>query len=415
MGAEQEIRSASIARWRSDFPVLKTEMNGRPLAYLDTAASAQKPYAVIDEMNRILNVEYSNIHRGLYEISQNLTQEFEGVRTRVAGFLNAQSERSIVFTRNTTEAINLVAQSWGCTFLEEGDEIILSVMEHHANIVPWQLLREQRGILIRTILVDEQGVLDLESLQNILSEKTRLVSVVQVSNALGTVNDINKIIEITKEFNPDIKVLVDGSQSVVHTPVDVQALDCDFFAFTGHKLYAPTGVGVLYGREELLNAMPPYQGGGDMIESVTFEKTTYKEAPHKFEAGTPAIVEVIGLGAAIDYLQAIGMEAVAAHEQELLAYGTKALREIDGIRLYGTGPDKGPILSFTAEWAGASDIGMILDQCGVAVRTGHHCCMPLMQRYGIDATVRASMGLYSSMGDIDRLIEGLKKAKDMLS
>ena len=404
-----------IEKFRADFPVLQTKMNGQPLAFLDTAASAQKPQAVINAMNAVYEGQYANIHRGLYRLSTDLTQKFEDVRAKIVKFINAGGERNIVFTRNATEAINLVAQSWGRTNLKAGDEIILTEMEHHANIVPWQLLRDQTGIIIKTVPFDERGVLDLDVLESLLSPRVRLVSFVHISNALGTVNPVRKIMQMVRSFNPDITVLIDGSQGVVHNVTDIRDLAPDFYVFTGHKLYGPTGIGVLYGRYDLLEAMPPYQGGGDMIDRVTFEQTTYREAPYKFEAGTPPIVEVIGLGAAIDYIEAIGMEAIAAHEQELLSYGTAQLLRIDGLVIYGTAHEKAGILSFTMEQAHPSDISMVLDQCGVAVRAGHHCCMPLMHSLGLDATVRASLGLYSNKDDIDQLIEGLHKVQKLFA
>ena len=404
-----------ISKYRADFPILQTQMNGKPLAFLDTAASAQKPRAVIDAMDAVYKGGYANIHRGLYTISQDLTQAYEDVRAKIARFIGAKSEKNIVFTRNTTESINLVAQSWGKTYLSEGDEIILTEMEHHANIVPWQLLRDQVGIVIKTMPVRDDGTLDLEVFESLLSLKTRLVSVVHISNALGTVNPVKKITAIAKDFYPEMKVLIDGSQAVVHSSVDVSDIGADFYVFTGHKLYGPTGVGVLYGTEDVLNAMPPYQGGGDMIEKVRFEETTYKEPPYRFEAGTPPIVEVIGLGAAVDYLVDIGLDNIAAHEAELLSYGTEQLSTITGLKIYGTGPDKAGVMSFTIEDTHPSDIGMVLDQMGVAVRTGHHCCMPLMEDFGIDGTVRASLGLYSNRDDIDHLYSGLLKTKEMFS
>ncbi len=417
MASERSLNMApvDISQYRNDFPVLKTEMHGQPLAFLDTGASAQKPQAVLDVMDEVLAGGYANIHRGLYELSQNLTAGYEAVRTKVANFIGAPSDDTIVFTRNTTEGINLVAQSWGRTFLKEGDEIILTEMEHHANIVPWQLLRDEIGITIKTIPIDDRGVLDLEAFERLLTQHTKFVALVHVSNALGTINPVKKIIEIARDFYPEMKVLVDGSQAVVHAPVDVQALDADFYAFTGHKLYGPTGVGVLYGKQEILDAMPPYQGGGDMIERVSFEHTDYKEAPFRFEAGTPAIVEVIGLGEAIDYVRDIGMDNIQAHEAALLEYGTQRLSEIEGLKIYGTAPEKAGIMSFNIEGTHPSDIGMILDQCGVAVRAGHHCCMPLMEVLGVDSTVRASLGLYSNKSDIDQLIEGLHKVKELFS
>ncbi|MCB1531391.1 MAG: cysteine desulfurase [Alphaproteobacteria bacterium] len=404
-----------ISKYRDDFPVLSTKMNGKPLAFLDSGASAQKPTVVIAAMDAVLNKGYSNIHRGLYSISQKLTEDFEAVRVRVSRFINAPSEKNIVFTRNTTDAINLVAQSWGKAHLTASDEIILSEMEHHANIVPWQLLQQEIGFTIRTIPFDERGVLDMQAFERALNQHTKFVGVVHTSNALGTINPVKKIVEIAKDFYPDIKVLVDGSQSVVHGVVDVADIGCDFFTFTGHKIYGPTGIGVLYGREEVLASMPPYQGGGDMIERVSFNATSFKEPPYRFEAGTPPIVEVIGLGVAIDYVSAIGMANIAAHEAGLLTYATQKLQDIDGLKIHGTAPDKAGILSFTMDGAHPSDIGMILDQCGVAVRSGHHCCMPLMERLGLDATARASLGLYSNKADIDQLIEGLKKVGDMFS
>jgi cysteine desulfurase/selenocysteine lyase len=403
-----------ITRYRADFPVLRKKMNGKPVAFLDSGASAQKPQVVIDAMRAVMDTDYANIHRGLYQFSQVTTARFEAVRQKVADFIGAGSEREIIFTRNATEGVNLVAQSWGRTHLVPGDEIIISGMEHHANIVPWQLLRDQIGIVIKVIPVLDDGTLDFEAFGKLLNNKTRLVSLVQVSNALGTINPVADIIAATRSFNPDIKTLIDGSQAVVHGAVNVTALGCDFYVFTGHKLYGPTGVGVLYGRYDVLQSMPPYQGGGDMIEQVTFDKTTYKDAPGRFEAGTPAIVEVIGLGAAIDYVCAIGMPIIAAYEKKLLTYSLARLDEVPGLTLYGPKHDRAGIMSFTADWGHASDIAMVLDQCGVAVRSGHHCCQPLMARFGVDATVRASLGLYSNETDIDSLIDGLLKAKELL-
>ena len=402
----------NIGYCREDFPILSETMNGKPLAYLDTASSAQKPRAVIDRMRLAMERHYANIHRGLYHFSQVSTQEYEAVRGKVADFINAKSEREIVFTRNTTEAINLVAASWGKSNLKAGDEIILSAMEHHANIVPWQLLD---GVVLKIIPLLENGSLDIGAFEKLLSEKTKLVSVIHISNALGTINPVSAIIKKTRAFNKDIKILIDATQSVVHGGVDVQELDCDFLTFTGHKLYGPTGVGVLWGREQILNDMPPYQGGGDMIETVSFSGTTYKPAPMKFEAGTPAIVEVIGLGAAIDYIRTIGQDNIAAHEKAMLDALMGGLGKIDGLRYFGAGQDKAGIVSFLPEWAHPSDVAMILDQCGVAVRTGHHCCMPLMKSLGVDGTIRASIGLYTNQNDIDSLVNGLKKAKDLLS
>ena len=407
--------AAQLEQKHTDFPALQQTMNGRPLVYLDTAASAQKPRAVIDALSGALSGPYANIHRGLYEFSQKTTADFESARRRIAKFIGVLHENEVVFTRNATESINLVAQSWARANLKPGDEIILSGMEHHANIVPWQLLREQVGIELKIIPVLDDGTLDLRMYGKFLNSRTKLVSVTHVSNALGTINPVKKINKIVKDFNPEIKVMIDGSQAVVHMPVNVPDIGCDFYVFTGHKLYGPTGIGILWGRADLLNVMPPYQGGGDMIEKVTFEKTTYKEAPARFEAGTPAFAEAIALGAAVDYLSAMGMKNISDNELTLLAYAMKELNKVSGLRFFGEAPEKAGIISFTADWGHPSDIGMILDQCGIAVRTGHHCCMPLMQRFGIEGTVRASLGLYSRESDIDALTEGLKKAKSMLS
>lgn len=405
----------TIADARADFPVLAGKMSGKPVAYLDTGASAQKPQIVIDAMKDVMESHYANIHRGLYEFSQTTTTEYEAVRSKVAGFIGAGSENEVIFTRNTTEAINLVAHSWGRKVLERGDDVVITEMEHHANIVPWQLVCGMTGAKLKVVPVNDDGTLNLAAFEHMVTERTKIVSFVHVSNSLGTINPAKKIVEICKAKNPGVTVLIDGSQSAVHGPVNVQDLGCDFFAFTGHKLYGPTGVGVLWGRSEILEQMPPYQGGGDMIEQVTFAKTTFKEAPAKFEAGTPAIVEVIGLGAAIDYVQAIGMDVIAGHEKSLFEYAMKELAAVPGLTYYGTGPDKAGIISFRADWGHPSDIGMILDQCGVAVRTGHHCCQPLMQRFGVEATVRASLGLYSNKSDVDALVEALKKARSLLS
>lgn len=405
-----------ISVYREDFPILDQQINGKPVAYLDSAASAQKPQTVLAAMRDTYENNYANIHRGLYQFSQVTTQLFEAVRPKVAGLINAPSAEEVIFTRNTTDAINLVAQSWGKSNLQAGDEIIISEMEHHANIVPWQLLETQIGVKIKIIPVLDDGTLDFGAFVALFSEKTKIISVVHASNALGTINPVQKMANAAKDFNKNIKFMVDGSQSVVHGTVDVQELGCDFFVFTGHKLYGPNGVGVLWGKADILADMPPYQGGGDMIDTVSFTQgTTFKPAPARFEAGTPAIVEVIALGAAIDYVQNIGLNAIAAHEKTLLDVMTRELATIDGLTFYGTALEKVGVVSFTADWAHASDIAMILDQCGVAVRTGHHCCMPLMQRFGVDATIRASLGLYSNENDIMALVNGLKKAKDMLA
>ncbi len=399
---------------RKDFPILDRTMNGRRLAYLDSAASAQKPRAVLDAMNSVYSGSYANIHRGLYEFSQKTTRQFEEVREKIARFINVKSEKEIVFTRNTTEAINIVASCWGAENLGRDDEIILTRMEHHANIVPWQILQKKKGFAIKIWEVRDDGSLNPDDLQTLLSGRTKMLGLVHISNALGTVNPVAEIIQTVKAYNPDITVVIDGTQAVVHGPVDMRETGCDFFAFTGHKLYGPTGVGVLYGRYDHLQAMPPYQGGGDMIEEVRFEETTFKDAPYKFEAGTPSFVDVIGLGAAIDYLSAAGMDTIRDYEAGLLAYATAGLSDIDGLKLYGTAENKAAILSFTIEGCPISDLGMLLDRQGVAVRSGHHCCMPLMQAMGVEGTTRASIGLYTVKEDIDQLTEALIKARDML-
>ena len=409
-------QSVDMSVYRKDFPIFDAKMNGKPLVYLDSASSAQKPQVVLDSLERTFKTNYSNIHRGLYNFSQVITQEYEVVRSKVKDFIHAPSVDEIVFTRNATAAINLVAGSWGEEHLQAGDEIILSGMEHHANIVPWQLLAQKKGLIIKIIPVLDGGTLNLGEFAALLSEKTRFIGLVHASNALGTVNPVDHFVKAAKEFNKDIVVLVDGSQSVVHRKIDLQQLGCDFFVFTGHKLYGPNGVGVLWGHDYILKLMPPYQGGGDMIETVSFENgTTFKSPPARFEAGTPAIAEVIAFGAAIDYVSQIGMAQIESHEALLLAKLMKILENIDGLKIYGTTENKVSVVSFTADWAHPSDVAMILDQCGVAVRTGHHCCMPLMDRFGIDATVRVSLGLYSNEHDIMVLGESLEKAKGMLS
>lgn len=402
-------------QWRDDFPIFKQKMNGEPLIYLDTASSAQKPRAVIETMAGVMERHYANIHRGLYEFSQETTAAFESVRTKIKSFINAPSENEIIYTRNTTEAINLIAHSWGRQNLTADDEIILTQMEHHANIVPWQLLQAEIGFKINVVPIIDNGTLDLQAFEKFLGPKVKFMGVVHISNALGVKNPVAEMIAKARKTCPEIVTLVDGSQSVVHGVVDVQALDCDFFTFTGHKLYGPSGVGVLYGRMAVLSTMPPYQGGGDMIETVSFEKgTTFKDAPARFEAGTPAIVDVIGLGAAIEYVSAIGAKAITAHEAELLSYATQKLRSIDGVTIYADIEEKAAVLSFNLDGAHSSDVGMILDQCGVAVRTGHHCAMPLMEALGVESTIRASFGLYNNKEDCDRLYEALIKAKKML-
>lgn len=400
--------------FRKDFPALQQTVHGKPLVFLDSGASAQKPQVVIDAITRAYAESYANIHRGLYEFSQKKTAEFEAVREKVAKFIGSPDASQIIFTRNTTEAINLVAQSWGRTFLKQGDEVILTEMEHHANLVPWHMLRDQVGIVIKYIPVKDNGELDDDKLLSLLSPRTKLVSCTHISNVLGTVNNINKIKTILSVFNPEIKLLVDGSQAVVHKSVNMAELDADFYVFTGHKLYGPTGVGVLYGKKDVLESMPPYQGGGDMIEKVTLDGSTYAAIPSRFEAGTPAIAEVIALGAAIDYVTSIGMDNIAAWEHELLTYATEKLSAIEGLKIIGTADGKASIITFIMDGCPPADVAMILDQMGIAVRTGHHCCQPLMARFGIEGSIRASFALYNDKNDIDKLVEGLIKAKRML-
>ncbi len=401
-----------IEQVRADFPILRQKVRGKPLAYLDNAATTQKPEAVIQAIDRYYREDNANIHRGVYLLSQRATDQYERARKTVQRFLNAASEREIVFTRGTTEAINLVAASWGRANLKPGDEVLISHMEHHSNIVPWQLVCEATGAVLRVIPIDDAGALDMDAFDRLLTDRTRLVSVVQVSNSLGTINPVAEI--VAKAHAAGAKVLIDGAQSVAHLPVDVRALDCDFFAFSGHKIYGPTGIGALYGKADLLDAMPPYQGGGDMILSVTFEKTTYAALPAKFEAGTPHIAGGIALGAAIQYVQGIGLDRIARSEEELLAYATEAIGGVPGVRIIGTAPHKAGIVSFVMDGAHPHDIGTIVDQEGVAIRTGHHCCQPVMARYGVPATARASLGVYNNRSDIDALVRALELVREVL-
>ena len=400
-----------VARIREDFPILKEMVHGKPLVYLDNAATSQKPQAVIDTVSRYYTTENANIHRGVHYLSQQATQDYEAARSGVRRFLNAAQDREIVFVRGTTEGINLVAGTFGRQNISQGDEIVISTMEHHSNIVPWQILCQERGAVLRVIPINEDGELEMDEYERLLGPRTKLVSIVHVSNALGTVNPVDQIVEMAHSYGA--AVLVDGAQSAPHMPIDVQAMGCDFFVFSGHKLYGPTGIGVLYGREELLEAMPPYQGGGDMIKSVSFEKTIYNDLPYKFEAGTPNIAGVIGLGAAVDYITALGMDRTAPHERDLLEYGTRSLSEIGGLRLIGTARDKASILSFVLDGAHPHDIGTILDTEGVAIRTGHHCTQPLMERFGIPATARASLAFYNTRQEIDALVRGIYKVKEV--
>jgi len=400
-----------VARRRADFPLLARSVHDKPLVFLDSAASAQKPQCVIDAVSHCYEREYANVHRGVYWLSERATQTYEDTRRKVRRFINAASEREIVFTKGATEAINLVAASYGGATLSAGDEIILSRLEHHANIVPWQLLRQRIGIEIKVAPIDAHGNFLLEEFETLLGPRTRLVAITHTSNALGTVTPAAEIVRLAHAHGA--VALLDGAQAVVHGPVDVQALDVDFYAFSGHKLYGPSGIGVLYGKADLLAAMPPYQGGGDMIHRVTFENTEFADIPSRFEAGTPHIAGAYGLSAAIDYVSDIGMDAIAAHEQELLEYATRRLQEINSLRLIGTADDKAGIVSFELDGVHAHDIGTILDREGIAVRVGHHCAQPLMDHFGITGTVRASFGLYNDKGDIDALVEALGAVREI--
>ena len=398
---------------RRDFPILQQAVHGRPLAYLDNAATTQKPTQVLKALADFYTRDNANIHRGVHELSQRATAAHEAAREKVRGFLNAAAPREVLFVRGTTEAINLVAQSFAAPRLDEGDEILLTHMEHHSNIVPWQMVCEARKAKLRVVPVDDRGDLILEEYERLLGPKTRLVSVVHLSNALGTINPVKEMIGMAHRRG--VPVLLDGAQAAARIPLDVRDLDCDFYAFSGHKLYGPTGIGVLYGKAEHLEAMPPYMGGGDMISSVSFEKTLYNKIPNKFEAGTPHVAGVIGLGAAVDYLQRLGIPAVAAHEDQLLARATRAVAGIPGLRVVGTSSRKAGILSFVMQGIHPHDLGTVLDQQGIAIRAGHHCTQPLMERFGIPATARASFALYNTAGEVDALVEGLSRAREVFA
>lgn len=395
-----------------DFPILDTQVYGHPLVYLDNAATTQKPQQVIEALTNYYLTLNSNIHRGTHYLATQATERYEAVRQQVQQFIHAASNKEIVFTRGTTESINLVAATFGRQFLHEGDEVIVSGMEHHSNIVPWQLACEQVGARLRVIPFSDEGVLDLEVYRSLFSTRTRLVAVNHVSNTLGTVNPVKEIVGIAHGHN--VPVLIDGAQAIAHMPVDVQDLGCDFYCFSGHKMYAPMGVGVLYGREELLNQLPPYQGGGEMIKDVTFEKTTYNELPYKFEAGTPSVGDVLGLGAAIDFIQSRGMDSIVRHEEQLMSYAMDRLAAVPNIRFFGTAPGKVGVISFLLGNAHPYDVGTLLDKLGVAVRTGHHCTQPIMDRYGIPGTVRASFACYTTTADIDALHAALLRIEPML-
>jgi cysteine desulfurase/selenocysteine lyase len=404
-------RHFSVEEVRADFPILQQRIHGKPLVYLDSAATSQKPQTVIDAIVKFYSQDNANVHRGVHQLSERATADYEAARVKVQRFINAAKYREIVFVRGTTEGINLVAQSFGRPRLQQGDQIVISALEHHSNIVPWQMLCEQQGAQLRVAPVNPQGEVLLPELEQLLTPRTRLLAISHISNALGTINPVRKIVELAHRRG--IPVLIDGAQAVPHLPVDVQSLDCDFYAFSGHKMFGPTGIGVLYGKEKWLEQMPPYQGGGDMILSVSFEKTVFNALPYKFEAGTPNVEAAIGLGAAIDYLEGLDVEGRIAHERELLAYGTSALSRFPGIRLIGTAAEKSSVLSFVMDDVHPHDVGTILDREGIAVRTGHHCAQPVLRQFGVDATVRASLAFYNTQQELDALIRGLQKVQEI--
>ncbi|GLH75271.1 cysteine desulfurase [Bradyrhizobium sp. SSBR45G] len=405
--------SYDVARIREDFPALALQVYGKKLVYLDNAASAQKPRAVLDRMTLAYTSEYANVHRGLHYLANAATEAYEGGRERVTRFLNARRSEEIIFTRNATEAINLVASSWGGPNIGEGDEIVLSIMEHHSNIVPWHFLRERQGAVIKWAPVDDDGNFLIDEFEKLLTEKTRLVAITQMSNMLGTLVPVKEVVRIAHARG--IPVLVDGSQAAVHLAIDVQDIDCDFYVFTGHKLYGPTGIGVLYGKYDRLAAMRPFNGGGEMIREVARDWVTYGDPPHRFEAGTPMIVEAVGLGAAIDYVNSVGKERIAAHEFDLVTYAQDRLREINSLRIIGTAKGKGPVISFEMKGAHAHDIATVIDRQGVAVRAGTHCVMPLLERFNVTATCRASFGMYNTREEVDQLAQALIKAQDLFA
>ena len=413
MNAPPRAAAYDVARVREDFPILRRTVRGHPLVYLDNAATTQKPLPVMDTVRRFYETNSANIHRGVHTLSEESTVLFDAARDKVRGLLGARDSREIVFVRGTTEAVNLVAQTFGRQRVGPGDEIVLTGLEHHSNIVPWQMLCAEKGAGLRVLPIDDRGALEMDRLEGLLNERTRLVAVAHVSNALGTVTPIREIVE--RAHARGIPVFVDGAQAVPRMPVDVADLDCDFYAFSGHKMYGPTGIGVLYGKAALLEEMPPWQGGGDMIRLVTFEGTTYNDIPYKFEAGTPNIAGVIGLGAAVDYLSGLGLARVAAHEDELLERAVGSLSAIPGIRLVGTAPQRCGVVSFTLDGIHPHDVGTILDHDGIAIRAGHHCAYPVMQRFGVPATARASFGVYNTVGEVDALAEGVCRVVEMFA
>ena len=402
-----------VYKIREDFPILKQNVNGKPLVYLDNAATSQKPQAVLDTLRHYYTVDNSNVHRGVHELSQRATKAYEDARAKVQHFLNARESREIIYVRGTTEAINLVAMTYGRKNIGAGDEIIITAMEHHSNIVPWQILCEEKGAVLRVAPINESGELLLDEFEKLLNPRTKFVAVAHVSNALGTINPVRRIVELAHQVH--VPVLIDGAQAAPHIKIDVQALDCDFYTLSSHKIFGPTGVGVLYGKAALLEAMPPYQGGGDMISSVTFEKTLYNVIPYKFEAGTPNIAGVIGLGAGIDYVNRVGLENISPYEHELLTYATEQLAKIPGLRIIGTAKEKAAVISFVLDGVHPHDAGTILDQEGIAVRTGHHCAQPVMNRFGIPATTRASLAFYNTKEEVDALVAGIKKVQEIFA
>lgn len=409
--AGHETGTLDVARVRRDFPILGEMIHGHPLTYLDNAATTQKPRQVIEAIRRFYEEDNSNVHRGVHTLSERATEAYEAARAKIRAFLNARKASEIIFVRGATEGINLVASSFGRSRIHAGDEILLTGMEHHSNIVPWQILGEEKGAVLKIVPVTDRGEIEISEFERLLSPRTKLVGVVHVSNALGTVNPVKEMIEIAHRHG--VPVLVDGAQAAPHLPVDVRALDCDFFVFSGHKVYGPTGAGVLYGKEALLDALPPYQGGGDMISSVTFAKTSYNVLPYKFEAGTPNVAGAVGLGAALDYVKAIGLPAIAAHEADLLEYATQTLEQIPGLTIIGTARHKAGAISFVLDGIHPHDVGTILDGEGIAIRTGHHCAQPVMERFGLPATARASFALYNTREEIDRLALGLRKVREV--
>jgi cysteine desulfurase/selenocysteine lyase len=411
MSAPAAVPALDVERLRQDFPILSQRVRGKPLVYLDNAATSQKPRRVIDAVSRFYGSENANIHRGVHYLSERATVAYDAVRARVARFLNAASPAEIVFTRGTTEGINLVAQSWGRSRLQAGDEILITEMEHHSNIVPWQLVAGQTGAVVRAVPVSDLGELDLAAFDRLLTDRTRILALTHVSNALGTINPVRWMVARARERG--VVTVVDGAQAAPHLPIDVQVLGCDFFAFSGHKVLGPTGVGVLYGRADRLEAMEPWQGGGDMIETVTLERTSFAPPPARFEAGTPMIAEVIGLGAALEYFDEVGHAAVGAWEEELLGYATERLRELDGVRLIGTAREKAAVLSFVVEGVHPHDVGAVLDDDGIAIRAGHHCAQPLMRRFGVPATARASFAFYNTRDEVDALARGLVRVRSV--